>query len=177
MANPKPPTDPTISYVDFPAAGLPRRLASMVYDGLIVLALWFLIAVLYLAAAGVDTERSSLDLQLTLLPLLLLGTFLFYYWFWTHGGQTLGMRAWRIQVVDARLDGRPLTLGQCLSRYLISLLSLGCFGLGYLWVVISASGDSWHDSLSNTRTLVLPKAVNRNLTPNRAKPVSTDKRR
>jgi len=37
-----------ISYLDYPSAGLFRRLASMVYDALIVFALWFLIA---LAAA------------------------------------------------------------------------------------------------------------------------------
>ena len=154
-----------ISYVEYPSAGLLRRLASIVYDALIVIAFWFFITAIYLGATGVDTPRSSTDLQLTLFPLLMAATFLFYYWFWSHGGQTLGMRAWRLQVVDANLDGRPVNFFQCLSRFLMATLSLGCFGLGYIWVLFSASGDSWHDSLSNTRTLVLPKDINKKIVP------------
>lgn len=155
----------TISYLDYPSAGVFRRLASMVYDALIVIAMWFLIATIYLAITGVDSEHSSKDLQLTLFPFLLSGTFLFYFWFWSHGGQTLGMRAWRLQVVDANLDGRPVNIFQCLSRFLMAILSLGCFGLGYFWLLISPSGDTWHDSLSNTRTLVLPKEINKQMVP------------
>lgn len=155
----------TISYVEYPSAGLLRRLASIVYDALIVIALWFLIAVIYLAVTGVDTQRESKDLQMTLFPLLMGGTFLFYYWFWSHGGQTLGMRAWRLQVVDANLDGRPVNFFQSLSRFLMATLSLCCFGLGYFWVLFSPSKDTWHDSLSNTRTLVLPKEINKKVLP------------
>ena len=117
------------------------------------------------SSSTADSPRSSTDLQLTLFPLLMAATFLFYYWFWSHGGQTLGMRAWRLQVVDANLDGRPVNFFQCLSRFLMATLSLGCFGLGYIWVLFSASGDSWHDSLSNTRTLVLPKDINKKIVP------------
>jgi len=153
----------TFSYVDYPSAGLLRRFASMVYDALIVFALWFLIALVFLGITG--AEHSSKDLQRTLFPLLLAGTFLFYYWFWSHGGQTLGMRAWRLQVVDGNLDGRPVNLAQSLSRFLMAILSLGCFGLGYFWLLISSSGDTWHDSLSNTRTLVLPKEINKKVVP------------
>ncbi|MCG8535319.1 MAG: RDD family protein [Pseudomonadales bacterium] len=155
------------TYTDYPSASLFRRLASMVYDALIVVALWFLIATIYLAAAGVNDERSAQQLQITLFPFLLVGTFAFYYWFWSRGGQTLGMRAWRLQVVNGNLDGRPVNLFQCLSRFLMAILSLSCFGLGYLWVLISPSGDTWHDSLSNTRTLLLPKDMNKKVVPAR----------
>jgi len=155
----------TPSYVDYPSAGLFRRLASIVYDALIVAALWFFITAIYLLVTGVDSPHSNQMLQRTLFPFLLTGTFLFYYWFWSHGGQTLGMRAWRLQVVNANLDGRPVNLAQSLSRFLTAILSLCCFGLGYFWVLVSPSRDSWHDSLSNTRTLVLPKEVNKKVIP------------
>lgn len=158
----------TISYLDFPSASLFKRLASMVYDLLILAALWLLVGFAFLAIRGADiAQREPAALQTELFPLLLLGTFAFYSWFWMHGGQTLGMRAWRLQVVDAHLDGRPVNLVQCLSRFLIALISLSAFGLGYLWVLISPSGDSWHDSFSGTRTLVLPKEENRKVTPSR----------
>lgn len=163
------------SYSSYPSAGLFKRLASMVYDLLILVAIWLLIGFLYMKLYGVvtgmpaDTENSAYRAQLpfTLFPLMLAGTFVFYSWFWTHGGQTLGMRAWRLQVVDAHLDGRPLRLLQCLSRFLMALISLSTFGLGYLWVLVSPSGDSWHDSLSGTRTLLLPKEENKKVEPYR----------
>ncbi|MEZ5507654.1 MAG: RDD family protein [Gammaproteobacteria bacterium] len=158
----------SLSYLDYPSASLFKRLASMVYDALIVIALWFLITFIFLAIRGADiTESNPHALRTQLFPLLLLGTFAFYAWFWTHGGQTLGMRAWRLQVVDAHLDGRPVNLVQCLSRFLIALISLSAFGLGYWWVLISPSGDTWHDTFSGTRTLLLPKDENKKLTPAR----------
>lgn len=158
----------TTSYLDFPSANLFKRLASMVYDALIVIAIWFLIGFAFLAIKGPDIAKTDPHiLQTQLFPLLLLGTFAFYSWFWTHGGQTLGMRAWRLQVVDAHLDGRPINLVQCLSRFLMALISLTALGLGYWWVLFSPSGDSWHDSFSGTRTLLLPKEENKKVKPSR----------
>jgi uncharacterized RDD family membrane protein YckC len=46
----------------------------------------------------------------------------YYIWLWTHGGQTLPMKTWRIRVVAA--DGSPLEPWRALRRYLLS----------YLWV-------------------------------------------
>lgn len=177
----------TTSYLDFPSASLVKRLASMVYDLLILIAMWLLINYLFgvvyalvfewvkgTPAIIMDPDTYELIddtykrlLPTVLMPLLLLGTFAFYSWFWMHGGQTLGMRAWRLQVVDAHLDGRPLNLLQCLSRFLMALISLSAFGLGYLWVLFSPSGDSWHDTFSGTRTLLLPKEENKKVVPSR----------
>ena len=155
------------AYLALPSAGLFRRVASMVYDLLILVAIWLLIGFLHAAVRGVDNLENTASLRYTLCPPLLAATFLFYYWFWSRGGQTLGMRAWRLQVVDANLSGRPVTFIQCLSRFLIALLSLCSFGLGYLWLFVSSSRDTWHDSLSNTRTLVLPKELNKRVMPAR----------
>lgn len=156
---------PSISYIDYPSASVFRRIASMVYDLLILVAIWLLIGFIHAAIRGVDNLEDNQSLQITLFPFLMLGTFLFYYWFWSRGGQTLGMRAWRLQVVDSHLDGRPVNFFQCLSRFLMATISLSCFGLGYLWALISTSGDTWHDSLSNTRTLLLPKEINKQIVP------------
>lgn len=156
-----------ISYIEYPSAGVLKRLLSMVYDLLILVAIWLLIGFTHAAILGVDNLENSNSLHVTLFPFLLLGTFLFYSWFWIHGGQTLGMRAWRLQIVDANLDGRPINLMQCLSRFLIAILSLCSFGLGYFWIWANPNGDSWHDSLSHTRTLLLPKEINKKVTPGR----------
>lgn len=159
-----------IPYAELPSAGVARRLMAMVYDLLVLAALWLLTGFIHAAIVGIDNLERADNLSVTLFPALLTVTFLFYFWFWRHGGQTLGMRAWRLQVIDARLDGRPVSFGQALSRFLVSILSLCTFGLGYWWILISASGDSWHDSLSNTRTVLLTKTMNKALVPSRRIP-------
>lgn len=150
------------SFLEYPSASLFRRLAAMVYDLLILVALWIAIGFAYMAIAGFQADRDAITLQLTLFPCLLFGTMLFYGWFWTHGGQTLGMRAWRLKVVDGKtLDGRAPHPLQCISRSLAAILSLGTFGVGYLWLYVDPNRDTWHDKLSNTRTLLVPPEINK----------------
>ncbi len=128
----------------------------MLYDMLILWALWIAIGFVHALLLGIESTNDAHMLQWTLFPALVLGTFAFYSWFWTHGGQTLGMRAWRLKVLHNRLDGTPPNIVQCLSRCLSALLSISTFGLGYFWVLIDPNKDTWHDRLSGTRTLVVP---------------------
>jgi len=137
------------SLLEYPSAGLLRRSAAMVYDLMILIAIWMAITAAHLAIVGPEAP--------SLFPLLLSGTFMFYYWFWTHGGQTLGMRAWRLKVVDSNLDGRPLSFSSCVVRFTAAILSLLCLGLGYAAVLFNPEKNTWHDNLSDTRTLVMPK--------------------
>ena len=86
---------------------------------------------------------------------LLAVAFAFYGWFWTHGGQTLGMRAWRLQVV--RTWGGALSWRHALLRYSAAMVSWAVLGLGFLWVALSRRRLAWHDRWSGTRLLVLPR--------------------
>ena len=43
---------------------------------------------------------------------------LYFVYCWTHGGQTLALKAWRLRV--ARADGSPVRLGQAILRYLLA---------------------------------------------------------
>ncbi len=140
-----------------PTAGLLRRLAALVYDSLLLLALWFVSAALVLAASGglLSQPERPLWLLYLLRTSLLLVTFLFWAGFWTHGGQTLGMRAWRLKLVDE--DGGPISWQQAARRCLAAVLSLAALGLGYLWILIDPQRRAWHDRLSGTRIIVLPK--------------------
>lgn len=140
-----------------PAAGLLRRLAALLYDSLLLLALWFATAALLLAASGGLLSQPDRPPWLLLLEQisLLLVTFLFWGGFWTHGGQTLGMRAWRLKLVGD--DGSPISWQQAARRCLAALLSLAPLGLGYLWILIDPQRRAWHDRLSGTRVVVVPK--------------------
>ena len=79
----------------------------------------------------------------------------FYCWFWINNGQTLGMQAWRIKLVT--FSGDAPDLRACLLRSLGALLSAACLGLGYLWCLFDRHGRYWHDYLSGTELILLPK--------------------
>jgi uncharacterized RDD family membrane protein YckC len=132
-------------------AGLFRRLMAMLYDLLLLFSL-----LLFATASALLVTRGTLDYHHPLFrTYLFLVCFMFYAWFWTHGGQTLGMRAWRLRV--QRLDGRPITLWQALLRFLSAIPSWAVFGLGYLWLLIDKKHMALHDRISESVIVRLPK--------------------
>lgn len=129
-----------------------RRLAAIFYDSWLIVGLWFLGAALDYAvqsAIGTGGDRYRLPLQLYLVGC----PFVFFGYFWTHGGQTLGMRAWRLRLLDSA--GRPIAWRQSLIRVAGAYLSALAAGLGYLWVLVDPAGMSWHDRLSGTRLVLV----------------------
>jgi uncharacterized RDD family membrane protein YckC len=86
---------------------------------------------------------------------LVVVSFFFYGWFWTHGGQTLGLRAWKLTVLTQ--DKKTLDWSQALVRFVTASVSLSFFGLGYLWVLIDKDRLSWHDHLSKTTVFYNPQ--------------------
>ena len=146
------------SHFSIPAApSLVRRLAAMLYDGLLLVALWFVVTALLLGVSGghlADPDR-PLWLLNTLRACLLLVTFLFFAGFWTQGGQTLGMRAWRLQLTGA--SGGPVSWKQALWRFAAALPSVGALGLGLFWLLLDREHRALHDRLSGTRLVLLAK--------------------
>ncbi|WP_280548687.1 MULTISPECIES: RDD family protein [unclassified Halomonas] len=142
-------------------AGLGRRLGAMLYDGLLVLAIWIVMASAHLAVVRLVLEVPAEQvgtgpaLVLSLRLLLAVSAFAFFAFFWTRGGMTLGMQAWRLRVQT--LDGCSITALQALQRFLVAGISLAAFGLGYLWILVDGEKRSWPDIASGTRVVVLPK--------------------
>lgn len=140
-----------------PSPSLLRRMAAIFYDSLLLVALWLAATALLLAVTGgqlAATDR-SIWLLLALRVLLILVTIGFFTYFWVHGGQTLGMRAWRIQLVSQ--SGRPVTLPQALVRCAAALVSVTALGLGFLWILWDPQHRAWHDYWSGTRLVLLPR--------------------
>lgn len=155
----------TLAPSSLPDAGLWRRLAAGAYDGLLLLAIWFVIGFAYamLRSAvqppvmdGPIEPLLPAEVAPWVIPAVLWAvTALFYGWFWRHGGQTLGMRAWRLKLVRTE-GGRP-DARQCLVRSAVGTLSLFAGLLGFLWLLVDRDGRTWHDRASRTRVLLLPK--------------------
>ncbi|MBZ5487091.1 RDD family protein [Halomonas aquamarina] len=141
-------------------AGLARRLGALAYDGVLVLALWLIMATLHLAlfqlvvSPPVQTVGASAMFVWSLRLLLLAATTLFFCFFWRRAGMTLGMQAWRLRVQS--VEGKRPSTRQCLIRCTVAWISLMALGLGYWWVIIDRHHRSWPDIASDTRTVVLP---------------------
>jgi uncharacterized RDD family membrane protein YckC len=138
-------------------AGLPRRLAAMFYDSLLLLALLMIVTALFLLTTGGEAidPRTQPVLEFIYRLVLLLLIVGFFGVSWTRSGQTLGMATWRLRV--EREDGRRLTWGDTLRRLGWALVSLLPAGLGFAWVLVDPERRAWHDRLSRTRVVVVPK--------------------
>lgn len=135
-----------------PRCSLPRRLAAILYDTMLLIAILLLASLVALPILG---DAPSTPLLLLFRLYLVVVSFGFFAWFWLHGGQTLGMRAWRIRL--QRMDGGPITPWQALLRFLVASLSWLLFGLGFLWSLIDRERLTWHDRYSLSELVVLPK--------------------
>lgn len=139
---------------DAPPAGLARRLGAVLYDGLLLTALLMLVSFVFLPL----TEHwLAPPLRRALQQLLLLAVSLAYFaGFWVRGGQTLGLKTWKLRLVSR--DGGPVTGVQALMRFLGAIVSWLCLGLGFWWVLVDRDRLAWHDRFSGTRLVRLQKA-------------------
>ena len=80
---------------------------------------------------------------------ILVFTVAYFPYFWTHGGQTPGMRPFGLRVVMDR-DGGPVTLGPALLRLFGFWLDAFVFYLGFAWVLIDKRRRGWHDLIAGT---------------------------
>jgi uncharacterized RDD family membrane protein YckC len=127
-----------------------RRLAAAAYDLLLVLGLLMVLtAFVIVARGGAAVGAGALWFQ----GLLLVCWWLYFAWSWTHGGQTVGMRVWRLQLL-AEQNGR-VSWTQATLRFLTAWLSTLALGLGFARTVLARDKRSWHGRLSRTRLVHL----------------------
>ncbi len=100
-----------------PAPGMARRLASLMYEAVVLFGVVFVAAYLY---SSLTQQRHALTGMHGLQAFLFLVLGIYFIWFWTHGGQTVAMKAWHVRVVDGR--GQALTQGRAFARYVLSWL-------------------------------------------------------
>jgi len=155
-----------------PSASLWRRLAAMVYDGLLMFAVLIVIGATTLPLTnGLGVSRDNPILSIYVFSAI----FVFLGWFWTHGGQTLGMRAWKIRLLQK--SGAAVNWQQAFFYYLLSLPSWGLvlvatfysvlerhtpalrenfppwlvYSLALIWFVVDHLPDNWREKVSGLR--------------------------
>lgn len=153
-----------------------KRLLAALYDAFLLLAtLFFATALTMPFTKGEIAANNNIYMSLYLLVVI----YVFYGWFWTHGGQTLGMRVWKQRLVQ--FDGTTITWRQSLIRLLTGLpawilllvglllwivpdkinLAESLQGIpnwafavtGFIWVVLENRSNTWRDKLSGTQVI------------------------
>ncbi len=152
----------SLSNLQAPRALIGWRLLALLYDLWPVLAMWMVIATLFtlgftfLGHHDPHQNIAPFSLLQWLIWLCCAGiTGLYAVTSWRRGGQTLGMRPWRLKVVAA--DGSPAPRSALWLRYAVAILSTLAAGLGFWWAWVDRERLTWHDRLSRTRMIRLPK--------------------
>ena len=158
MNNPQQPIQSSISAdsmttqnTHFKSAGFFRRMAAIIYDGILVFSLLFFtsipLIILFEKLTGESLYQHVAYYGFVLW--LYAVAFIYFGWFWTHSGQTPGMKAWHLKITT--MEGAKIGWVAAFKRYVGALLSWAIVGLGFLWVFISKSKKTWHGVLSHTR--------------------------
>jgi uncharacterized RDD family membrane protein YckC len=139
---PKPMT--TVNTEIFKSASLLRRLGANFYDAILLVGILFVAGIPLVLIPEVTREQILVESLIQLY--LLLCCFSYFAWSWGRGGQTLGMRVWKIYLAPS--DDRALGFRHHLVRFSIAILSLG---LGHLYSLFNAEGLALQDRLSGAR--------------------------
>jgi uncharacterized RDD family membrane protein YckC len=138
------------------SAGFARRLAALLYDALLIVALLMAFTGLLLLVTRRPLLGDTVGAWVYLYRAGLVAVVGAYFVLnWVHSGQTLGMRAWNLHTVDSR--GKRLTPGPATLRFLCAVLAWLPAALGVLWLYVDRERLAVHDRLTGTRILHVPR--------------------
>jgi uncharacterized RDD family membrane protein YckC len=118
----------------------------MVYDSLPAIGVIFIGGLLVLPLTG---DRILLGRNVLYTVYVFFLPFLYFGLCWVRAGQTLGMRAWKVELVMD--NGDPPDVRAAALRYLAAYLSLLPLGLGFWLSLRREDRACWHDRISGTR--------------------------
>lgn len=130
----------------YTAPGLTRKIAIILYDGLLLFGVLFVAGLVFDLVTGYTGQR---PLRIWFQFYCLAIVALYFIWFWARHGQTLAMRAWRVRVTTA--SGAPLQWRQAGWRFLLALLGWGLGALTLWWSLFDGERQYLHDRLGGTR--------------------------
>lgn len=129
---------------------LGRRIASMAYESLLLLGVLSVFFLLPHVILGIGFSIALPGWMLIVHVFIVLGCY--FVWYWQHGGQTLAMQTWKIQLSTP--SGAKPSQAQLILRYVLSWPSIGCLGVGLVWALIDPDRQFLHDRLTGTRLIL-----------------------
>lgn len=130
--------------------GIARRLACMLYDGLLLFAVGFGATwVYFFASSGLGSDGGAR----LLLQFYLVAVFAAYFlWCWLRGGQTLAMKTWRIRLIAPAHERLPARTA--LLRFALALIVVPT-GIGLGWALFDRDQQFLHDRIAGTRLVLV----------------------
>jgi len=135
--------------------GLLRRLAAIMYDSLLVIALLFLVTLPFVAVRGGEPVEVGDSSYYQIALIIVISAF--FVGFWTRSGRTLGMQSWGLQLET--MDGGRPTLASASVRFIAAIIAWVPGVLGFLWQLWDKDKLTWHDRISGTRLVYYPKSA------------------
>ncbi len=133
------------------SCGFIRRFAAIFYDIILLVAVLFLAtAILLPITGGMAINNGNMLYFLYLLSCC----YVYFTWQWTHGGQTLGMRSWKVRLVDNL--GQYVNWMTASKRFLLALISWLTAGAGFIWGIFDPEKLAFHDRYSHTKLVHEP---------------------
>jgi len=135
-------------------AGLGWRLIALAYDCLPIIPIVMITSAVFLWLNGGRTvEHDPLIAGLEFATIwLLIGAY--FVASWRRGGQTMGMRPWRLKVIAA--DGLPASVRALWLRYAVACLTPV---VGLAWCLVDAERRALHDIASGTLFVRLQPSI------------------
>ena len=116
-----------------------KHVAALIYDVFPILALFLITSlILIVIRQGDEVRPRTFWMQL----ILLFEVYLYFTYSWKKGGQTLGMRAWKIVIQDHQL----ISWQQVSLRFAAGVISILCLGMGLWSRKFSATQTTWMDT-------------------------------
>ncbi len=154
---PATPATPGANLVSCP---LWRRLLVILYDSIAALAIMFLVSAIWVSL----NSGQAISVDTNVYPLYLLTLWLAIWLYlaisWRRAGQTLGMRAWRVHLLNS--EGNKISWATSFLRYSFAWIGALAFGLGYVISLFRKDRACLHDLVSSTSLILkLPGAADK----------------
>jgi uncharacterized RDD family membrane protein YckC len=138
--------------IALPPAPFLARIAAMIYESLLVIAVVFVASFIIIPVVG----EMHAPWQRHLFQVYILGVvFTYFSAFWLRSGQTLAMKTWRIRLIN--LHGGPLSFKQAVLRFALALAGLLLAGAGFWWALFDRDKQFLHDRIIGTRLVRVPR--------------------
>jgi uncharacterized RDD family membrane protein YckC len=150
MTEPWPPIDEgwDVRGPSGPYAGFGVRFVGLIIDGLLLGLANAIITAITDGFGTVETEIGGVQWTAYLIGTAV-GIAYTAYFLGSSSGQTPGMRAIGIRVIDAQTGGR-VDYGRCVTRYIVAIASGFLLFVGYLWMLWDPQRQTWHDKAAGT---------------------------
>ena len=121
----------------------------ILYDSFAVLAIFFLLSAIWVTANAGIAITPAHPLYPVYIFSLFVSAWIYFAFSWRRGGLTLGMRAWKVQLITE--DGKKIGWSASILRFCIAWLGMALLASGFLISLFRKDRACWQDLLSHSR--------------------------